>query len=199
VSCQRKLNTGNVNWWTIWDKPGWITCPHGQLLYGLYRSACDALSCINEGKCAAACEGTGSTAIVYQIRHCYHDLRWYNKMDQGPVDGSCPGANCVDGYAKCYDDYYVAGLYRSGESLYELQMAKCCSLEGKGTDPIDSDMLPARWAQAAEVNWDDFGAMGPVWAPAVEARSFITGFKRKAYHDLRGFTAATTARFVRGY
>ena len=102
-----------MNWWTIWDKPGWITCPHGQLLHQLRRTGCSALSCIDSGACAAGCEGDKH---VFATRHCYHDLRWYNSFDGR-------------GWSKCLPDYFVAGLYRSCESLYCLNLAKCCSLK----------------------------------------------------------------------
>eukprot|EP00656_Telonema_subtile_P033066 TRINITY_DN3647_c0_g1_i2.p1 TRINITY_DN3647_c0_g1~~TRINITY_DN3647_c0_g1_i2.p1 ORF type:complete len:1038 (+),score=285.07 TRINITY_DN3647_c0_g1_i2:127-3240(+) len=113
------LNTKETNWYTLWDKPGWVSCPKGQLLYALKAGKCDALSCVDSGSCAAGCQGD---SFVYQTRHCYHDLGWYNSFD-------------TPGWSKCLPDYYVAGLYRSCESLYCLQMAKCCS------------MKQARWAQ----------------------------------------------------
>merc|ERR1711998_728241 len=74
------LNNNQMNWWTIWDQPGWITCPHGQLMYSLKRSLCQALSCIDSGGCAAGCEGEGKH--VFHVRHCYHDLRWYSSFDK---------------------------------------------------------------------------------------------------------------------
>jgi len=49
------LNNNRMNWWTVWDKPGWLVCPKGQLLYQLKRSNCNALSCIESGGCAAGC------------------------------------------------------------------------------------------------------------------------------------------------
>merc|ERR1711904_200968 len=107
------LHSDKMNWWTVWDKPGWLVCPKGQLMYQLERSKCDALSCVESGGYAAACEGT---AHVFQLRHCYHDRRWYGSFDK-------------EGQSKCLDDYFVAGLFRSCESLYCLNMAKCCSLK----------------------------------------------------------------------
>merc|ERR1711981_884051 len=107
------LHNDAMNWWTIWDKPGWMVCPKGQLMYSLKRGLCQALSCINSGGCAAPCEGPKH---VFQLRHCYHDLRWYSSFDR-------------KGVSKCLNDYFVAGLFRSCESLYCLNMAKCCSLK----------------------------------------------------------------------
>jgi len=170
--CSGKLDTSYVNWWTIWDKPGWITCPVGQLMYKLKRSLCDALSCINTGGCAAGCEGTDH---VFQVRHCYHELRWYNSFD-------------VAGWSKCLDDYYVSGLYRSGESLYELQMAKCCSL------------AEARWVHCDVANWNSiFNGPGTGTIEKNPNIGFITGFKRGVQHTLKGIDGASYCGFIRGY
>jgi hypothetical protein len=166
------LETAEANWWTLWDKPGWIACPKGQLMYALKRGTCDALSCIDTGSCAAGCQGD---SFVYQLRHCYHDLGWYNSMDQ-------------EGWSKCLPDYYVAGLYRSCESLYCLNMAKCCSLEG------------ARWALCGESIWgSSFNNAG--WSRLGEAGShaFITGFKRSKAHTIAAIDSASYCGFVRGY
>merc|ERR1712146_383383 len=160
------------NWWTVWDKPGWLVCPKGQLMWKMQRSNCQALSCLESGGCAAECEGTEH---VFQLRHCYHDLRWYNSFD-------------VAGWSKCLDDYYVAGLYRSGESLYELQMAKCCSL------------MDARWVHCDEANWNAvFNGPGTGTIEKYPNIAFITGFKRGVQHTLRGIDGASYCGFIRGY
>jgi hypothetical protein len=173
--CTGKLDTPYVNWWTIWDKPGWITCPPGQLMYRMKRSLCSALSCLNSGGCAAPCEGTGNDQHVFQIRHCYHDLRWYDTFDK-------------PGWSKCLDDYFVSGFYRSGESLYELQMAKCCSLEN------------ARWVNCDEANWNSiFNGPGTGKIEKQPKIGFITGLKRGAQHTLSGIDGASYCGFVRGY
>ena len=44
-----ETSTPQTNWYTMWDKPGWITCPDTQVLFGLERSGCSALSCLNSG------------------------------------------------------------------------------------------------------------------------------------------------------
>jgi hypothetical protein len=168
----RALDTPEANWWTLWDKPGWIACPKGQLMYALKRGTCDALSCIDSGSCAAGCQGD---SFVYQLRHCYHDLGWYNSMDQ-------------EGWSKCLPDYYVAGLYRSCESLYCLNMAKCCSLKG------------ARWAQCGTTVWgSSFSNAG--WSRLGEAgaHAFITGFQRSKAHTIGAIDSASYCGFVRGY
>jgi hypothetical protein len=145
------------------------------MLYRLKRSLCDALSCINSGGCAAACEGTGKQQHVFQTRHCYHDLRWYNTFDAA-------------GWSKCLDDYYVSGFYRSGESLYELQMAKCCSLEG------------ARWVNCDEANWNSiFNGPGTGTIEKNPGIGFITGLKRGVQHTLKGIDGASYCGFIRGY
>jgi len=163
-----ELHTPATNWWTLWDKPGWVTCPTGQLLYGLKRSTCDALSCINTASCAAACEGTGH---IFQMRHCYHDLRWYDSFDS-------------KGLSQCLPDYFMAGLYRSGESLYQLQMAKCCSLK------------EARWTMCGKSAWPIFQGVGTA---RVAADAFMTGIYRGEKQNLKGIEGATYCRFIRGY
>lgn len=194
------LDTPQTNWWTVWDKPGWVTCPKGQLLYSLKRSKCDALSCIDEGGCAAACEGVGRTAVVYYLRHCYHDLRWYNSFDRPEV----PGDAHVTGWSKCLEDYFVAGLYRDGESLYNLQMAKCCSLEFQAKSGHNEMRVkaPVRQIACSEESTTAFaqtaeGADGDLTISS--AQSFITGFKRGAKHTLEGFAEVSYCRFIRGY
>jgi hypothetical protein len=171
--CETKtLNSAKVNWWTVWDKPGWLVCPKGQLMWKMQRSNCQALSCLESGGCAAACEGDEH---VFQLRHCYHDLRWYTEFDKA-------------GWAKCLDDYFVAGLFRSCESLYCLNMAKCCSLKEArqpgatcGTTIWNSDF--------------DNGAV-PVKVPA---NTFITGFRRSEGHQLKNIESASYCGWVRGY
>jgi hypothetical protein len=183
LSCERSsrcapaaLNTKETNWYTLWDKPGWITCPKGQLLYALKRRKCEALSCLDSGSCAAGCEGNSK---VYQIRHCYHDLGWYNSMDMA-------------GWSKCQPDYFIAGLYRSCESLYCLQIAKCCS------------MSEVRWAgnprPCKEASWAaDFKETGKGSLGSDGQHAFITGFYRKRGHDLKSLEKASYCEFVRNY
>lgn len=167
---KKSLYTDATNWWTVWDKPGWITCPHGQLLHQLKRSGCSALSCIDSGACAAGCEGDDH---VFQIRHCYHDLRWYNSFDG-------------KGWSKCLPDYFVAGLYRSCDSLYCLNLAKCCSLK------------EARWTECKEANWEPI-FNGPGTGKVPNAVSFITGFYRDTGHTIKDIDKASYCGFVRGY
>jgi len=175
VSCTKtsrceaqSLNNDQMNWWTIWDKPGWLVCPKGQLMYSLKRSLCQALSCIDSGGCAAACEGEKH---VFQLRHCYHDARWYSSFD-------------TKGTSTCLDDYFVAGLFRSCESLYCLNMAKCCSLK------------EARWTQCSMSNWAIFDGPG---TGRVGSDQFIVGFKRDVGHQLKNIDEAKGCGFVRGY
>merc|ERR1711966_17268 len=147
-----------ANWYTVWDKPGWVTCPQGQLVHALRRSQCNSLACLEAARCAAPCEGLGMRPErVIKIRHCYHALDWYGSMD-------------TEGWSKCDPSYYVAGFYRSCDSLYCLQMAKCCSFED------------SRWAQCKEVNWfSDFN--GPGWVK-VQKHQFLAGLYRGEGHKL---------------
>jgi hypothetical protein len=173
--CAKKtLNEPEMNWWTVWDKPGWLVCPKGQLIYQLERSLCEALSCLDSGSCAAACEGDEH---VYQLRHCYHDLRWYLGFDEA-------------GWSKCLDDYFVAGLFRSCESLYCLNMAKCCSLK-EARQPS---------ALCGSVIWSGFDATtGMVQPQNVPDNTFITGFRRAEGHTLSNIKDAAYCGWVRGY
>jgi hypothetical protein len=77
-----KVAMKEVNWYTRWDRPGWVTCPNGQSLYALKRNSCEALDCLEAGSCAAPCEGQSTEADVVEIRHCYHDLNVYFSMDK---------------------------------------------------------------------------------------------------------------------
>lgn len=169
-TAKEELHEDSMNWWTIWDKPGWITCPHGQLLHQLRRTGCSALSCIDSGACAAGCEGDKH---VFATRHCYHDLRWYNSFDGR-------------GWSKCLPDYFVAGLYRSCESLYCLNLAKCCSLK------------EARWTECKEANWEPI-FNGPGTGKVPNDVGFITGFYRDVGHTLKDIDKASYCGFVRGY
>jgi hypothetical protein len=167
------LAVKEVNWYTMWDKPGWITCPIGQSIYALRRGICDALDCLEGGSCAAPCEGESWTdATPIKIRHCYHDLNVYFSMDK-------------EGWSKCEANYFVGGFYRSGSSLYNLQMFKCCSYE------------KSRWSMCSEENWaTKFNAIGRARAPA---HKFLVGLYRGKGHKLRDIDRAYTCGWVRGY
>merc|ERR1711959_232110 len=166
------LNNANMNWWPIWDKPGWLVCPKGQLMYQLKRSLCQALSCIDSGGCAAACEDTtANDNHVFQLRHCYHDIRWYNSFDMA-------------GTSECLNDYFGAGLFRSCESLYCLNMAKCCSLK------------EARWSECESHSWAI--SQGP-GTGRVGTHQFIVGLRRDEIHSLKGVVGAKGCGWVRGY
>eukprot|EP00656_Telonema_subtile_P042933 TRINITY_DN48_c0_g1_i1.p1 TRINITY_DN48_c0_g1~~TRINITY_DN48_c0_g1_i1.p1 ORF type:complete len:989 (+),score=284.89 TRINITY_DN48_c0_g1_i1:141-3107(+) len=160
------------NWYTTWDKPGWATCPPGQLMYGLKRSSCESLACVEAARCAAPCEGAGEAGKPLEVRHCYHALDWYGSFDK-------------EGWSKCDPNYALAGLYRSCDSLYCLQMAKCCSFKD------------TRWAQCEETNWyAKFNAAGWVSAPK---NKFIAGFYRGAEHKLAALDKAWSCGLVQGY
>jgi len=161
-----------INWYSVWDKPGWITCPPGQIVHALRRSVCDALSCLDSGSCAAPCEGESTSSEKIEVRHCYHALDWYASMDK-------------EGWSKCEANYFVAGLYRSGDSLYNLQMAKCCSFK------------KARWSECSEMNWaTKFN--GPGWVRSPDHK-FLAGLYRGTGHRLRDIDKAYTCGWVRGY
>lgn len=161
-----------VDWYSIWDKPGWATCPIGQSIYALRRSACDALDCLEAASCAAPCEGTTEDSEVIQTRHCYHDLNVYGSFDK-------------EGWSKCEPNYYVGGFYRAGSSLYQLQMFKCCSYKA------------SRWSMCTDISWaSKFNAAG--WAK-VPNDKFLTGLYRSKGHRLRNIDQAHACGWVRGY
>lgn len=169
-------NTPQTNWYTMWDKPGWITCPDTQVLFGLERSGCSALSCLNSGKCATPCEGDGDRATQLEVRHCYHDMDTYTEFDQ-------------EGWTKCDPNYYVAGMYRSCDSLYCLNMLKCCNFKLKD--------YTSRSIECEELNWGAaFDQRGSVEAPE---KKFITGFYRGQEHTLSNIDKAEACGWTRGY
>eukprot|EP00658_Telonema_sp_P-2_P033317 TRINITY_DN2447_c0_g1_i6.p1 TRINITY_DN2447_c0_g1~~TRINITY_DN2447_c0_g1_i6.p1 ORF type:complete len:979 (-),score=250.00 TRINITY_DN2447_c0_g1_i6:101-3037(-) len=160
-SCLRSTRCTNdqhslqkANWYTQWDKPGWVACPEGQAVYGLFRSGCEALSCLDSGRCAAPCEGTGESATVIPLRHCYHATEIYTEFD-------------VEGWAKCEPNYYVSGMYRSCDSLYCLNMFKCCNFKLKQT--------PTREVLCEEVSLASFDGRGWVDMPD---HKFLSGLYR---------------------
>lgn len=165
--------TPHANWYTLWDKPGWMTCPTGQSMYALERNDCEVLDCIESGSCAAPCEGDSvSTAEPIEIRHCYHDLNVYFSMDK-------------EGWSKCEANYFIGGFYRSGSSLYQLQMFKCCSYKG------------SRWSGCGETDWAmQFNQKGRVVAPE---HTFLAGLYRGKEHKLSSIDRAYTCGWVRGY
>lgn len=161
-----------VNWYSIWDAPGWVTCPIGQSVYAIQRSSCQALDCLEASSCAAPCLGESDDAEKMEIRHCYHDLNVYFSMDK-------------QGWSKCMADYYIGGFYRSGSSLYELQMFKCCSYKS------------SRWSRCGELNWaTSFDSRARVEAPP---HKFLTGLYRTHGHQLKNLDSGYACGWVRGY
>eukprot|EP00658_Telonema_sp_P-2_P080452 TRINITY_DN800_c0_g1_i1.p1 TRINITY_DN800_c0_g1~~TRINITY_DN800_c0_g1_i1.p1 ORF type:complete len:984 (-),score=288.73 TRINITY_DN800_c0_g1_i1:271-3222(-) len=171
--CEKPENSvKDQNWYTVWDKPGWVTCPAGQLVYGFRRNSCDTLACLEAGRCAAPCEGHGDSEKPLEIRHCYHSLEWYGSFD-------------TKGWSKCDPNYALAGLYRSCDSLYCIQMAKCCSFK------------QSRWAQCQEVNWfSKFNSAGWVEVPE---HQFVAGLYRGQDHKLSAIDKAWSCGLVQGY
>jgi hypothetical protein len=166
-------HTEDTNWYRLWDNPGWALCPEGQGLHALFRSNCETLSCLNSGKCAGLCEqNAGQNATQLEVRHCYHSLSWYESFDQ-------------EGWSSCEPNYYVSGLYRSCDSLYCLQMAKCCSFKG------------ARWANCEMVDWGmQWKEEGWVQAPA---NKWITELWRAKGHQLRDMQKAKVCTYAKGF
>lgn len=162
---------GEANWYTLWDKPGWALCPHGEAVSGLYRSKCEALACLNSAKCGGVClEGKGENI---EARHCYHAMSWYDSFDQA-------------GWSACESNYYISGFYRSCESLYCLQMAKCCSFKD------------SRWAQCEDLNWSEEWKDAEAWVEA-PAGKFLTALYRTDSHKLRSLENARACTFAYKY
>jgi hypothetical protein len=121
---------------------------------------------------------------VYQIQHCYHDLGWYNSFDK-------------EGWSKCLPNYFVAGMYRSCESLYCLQIGKCCSM---------TDVRYTGQVQYGDetTEGENCGTklMDPGWTKFEldKTDAFITGFYRGQDHDVtNGLKQVSYCEFVRGY
>lgn len=166
-------HTEEANWYRLWDTPGWALCPAGEALHGLYRSDCQALSCINSAKCSGLCErGLEAGEEQIEFRHCYHSLSWYESFD-------------TKGWSECEPNYFISGVYRSCDSLYCLQMAKCCSFKD------------SRWASCEELSWGlEFAQAGWVEAPQ---NKWLTGFYRDEGQLLSNLEKAKACTFSRGF
>jgi len=163
-----------ADWTRSMDKWGWSVCKEDWLLTGLKRDgAGDALYNLAYGKCARPSEGgSASTQRALRLEHCYHE-NWWKKFD-------------FKGGKFCRKNYFVAGLYRSCESLYCLNLAKCCSLK------------EARWVECKEANWEPI-FNGPGTGKVPDEVSFITGFYRKRSHSAKSIEKASYCEFVRAY
>merc|ERR1711988_555395 len=117
-------------------------------MYQLKRSLCEALSRIDSGGCAAACEGTtANDNHVFQLRHCYHDIRWYNSFDMAGTSDCLNMAKCCSlkearwsqcswsnwavfngpGTGKVGKDQFIVGFKRGeGHQLKNIDEAKGC-------------------------------------------------------------------------
>jgi hypothetical protein len=107
----KKVDTSYKDW--AFFKPGWSKCPHGSLVTGLKTGSCSSINCIDEARCAKPCAGKQEL----EIHHCYQ-ANWWTALDS-------------QGWGKCREPYFVAGLWRNKcSSLYCIEMALCCSLKG---------------------------------------------------------------------
>jgi len=105
-------------------------------------------------------------------RHCYHSLSWYSSFD-------------TQGLSSCEPNYFIAGLYRSGDSLYNLQMAKCCSFRG------------ARWVKCEKNNWGTgFSQKG--WVVAAKDK-WYTSLWRGQGHQLKDLQQAKACGYAKGF
>lgn len=164
------------DWYTLWDQPGWALCQHGQALTGLYRSKCDMLSCLNSARCSGLC--LAGLDAPLEVRHCYHSLKWYDSFDEA-------------GWSSCDTNYYASGFYRSCNSLYCLQMAKCCSYKG------------TRWAQCEDTNWgvewkerDSLPEKG--WVKTPDSK-WLTALHRTEKHLLKDLDNSRACGFALDY
>eukprot|EP00656_Telonema_subtile_P048835 TRINITY_DN5926_c0_g1_i1.p1 TRINITY_DN5926_c0_g1~~TRINITY_DN5926_c0_g1_i1.p1 ORF type:complete len:860 (+),score=192.46 TRINITY_DN5926_c0_g1_i1:204-2783(+) len=165
-----------ADWWTTFDHEGWGVCPKGTLLQGLYRNDCEGLACIETAQCVTPCAGDtplesdpgtfgGETGMCYH--HSFHD-----SFDSR-------------GWSRCHQGFFLAGIYRSkSDSLYGLQMGKCCAIAGQTWDGCSE----ADWS----VSWQAKG-----WS-AVPRNKFITGFFRDGpKHVLSTITKASACGFTK--
>lgn len=112
-----------ADWVKSMDKKGWSDCPEDEhdkplYLHGLYRNAVtdsdfDGLGLIEYGDCRASSFGSG------EEQEC-EEANWLLSFDK-------------EGWSNCADDYFISGLYRSGDDndrysqeLFRLEKARCC-------------------------------------------------------------------------
>jgi len=138
-------------------RTGWSKCKDGWLMTGWKRGACSGLHCIDNARCARPCLGQQRLPL----RHCYQ-ANWWDVLNKA-------------GVATCAEGHYMAGVYRSNcLSLYCLQMALCCSVEGSewdhcGTKDWSSEIQkPNSWAVVPSTD------AGDVLRPL----GFMTGVER---------------------
>jgi len=160
-------NKVNVDWWTSFDKRGWSICPKGHFVTGLYRRDCKALACLEMAQCAQPCAGALPLVKNPKYGVCYH-AAWHDKLDE-------------TGWAKCRPGYFIAGFYRSKcDSLYCLQLAKCCSIPG------------GSWGSCTQGDWSkSFDKEGWAYGPADH---FLTGLFRSQEHNLNGIRGVVACK-----
>jgi len=167
--CKPKI----ADWWTSFDKVGWSLCPMGTFMTSVYRNKCSALSCIEMARCGKPCMGPKKILPFHlwmNDQQCYH-ASWHDTMD-------------AKGWSRCLPGFFLVGLYRSKcDSLYCLQMGKCCNIGG------------ASWGTCTEVDWSKtFSAKG--WSSAPK-NHLLTGFYRNSNHTLDGITKASACSYSR--
>ena len=148
------------------------------------------------GKCAAPCEGEGDAATPIPVRNCYHALETYTEFDKevtlclilSIVWSNCVLIQLVQGWTKCDPNYYITGLYRSCDSLYCLNMLKCCNFKIKDS--------PTRSIDCEEVNIASFDGQGWVEVPE---KKFLAGLYRGKDHTLSSLDKVSACGWTRGY
>jgi len=172
-SCKRAstCNKQIADWWTQFDGAGWGLCPKGSLMQGLYRSDCEALSCIEQAQCVAPCEGDVPLTTMNngETGRCYHHS-WVDSFDS-------------KGWSRCNQGFFLAGLYRSKtDALFGIQLAKCCEIQDH------------TWGQCTEADWSG-SWKGAGWS-AVPSNMLLTGFYRNTTQVLSSITKASGCKFI---
>merc|ERR1712216_397440 len=97
----------NADWSTSMKSAGWSMCADGHYLSAIQRGGCDKLHCLTSGRC---CADVADENPAWD--HCYSTNTW---------------ATTEEGWARCADGYFVAGLKRGDSSdLLGIEMIKCC-------------------------------------------------------------------------
>jgi hypothetical protein len=173
-TCKRasRCKSYNANWWTSFDKQGWSSCRYGTLLNGVWRNVpeCTGLYCLEMAACSYPCETRGETEVIIKLDNCLIQS-WWNTLEGR-------------GWAKCPDNFYLQGLYRSsGNSLYNIELGMCCNIKG------------ATWQECRTADWT-MRMRKRGWANA-HTHQFVAGLRRGRGHDLKDLDGAHSCGFRR--
>jgi hypothetical protein len=157
------------NWWSKFDNKGWAKCPKGAFMTGMFRSACDKVSCIEEVKCAQLITPQGCPMI---------------DAPPMPPPKKCPSiANAPEQTANWWGSFdrqgwstvpqfgVIVGFFRNGcNELYCLEEAKYKTVAET-----------AHWDCYNHNHWGSFDRRG---MQTCNAGYFVNGLFRTGGHKL---------------